>query len=297
MTPHRNLDLDARAARVVLAGRSRWLRSGPPPSMPHAIAGQSADERCRQSVGAGSLRKHGRVKLVLTEALGNRAALHPPDCSRSMTRLLDRYAAASLAGSARLGCSQDFADTSYLGSSHNSRSTTHSSTVELHIEGNGRARRSDRTRHAGIWRLRSGRRIGQQRRSWATMPLVLDRWARFFPRHGPTDPARRAGPRNASSRKRAISVAGASRQTLADRRCQPQVCGTVGRIARRPGLTARCALGNTPCTRRLGAAVRPSITRHRSQSRCKPPGERASAGVERLRAIIRDEIARHYRTN
>ncbi len=62
------------------------------------------------------------------------------------------------------------------------------------------------------------------------------------------------------------------------------------------GLTARCALG-IPSALAAGDHLfdLPSlgtfpITLHAS-------GDRASAGVERLRAIIRDEIALHYHAN
>jgi DNA-binding transcriptional LysR family regulator len=290
MTPT-NLDLDAVRSLVLAAdlggygqAAARLCRT------PSAVSLQM--KRLQESVGADLFRKHGR-KVVLTEA-GEIALRFSRRMLALNDELLDTVRGASLAGSARLGCSQDFADT--VLPRILSQFTKHYPLiqVELHIEGNGVL--ADRIEQGT---LDLALAVGQADRPAAeivgTMPLVWIAGQDFFPRHDQPIPLVVLGPQ-CIFRKRAIQLLEQADKPWRIAAVSPSLAGLWAASLGGLGLTARCALGIPPA---LAASEQlfglPSlgtfpITLHAS-------GERASAGVERLRAIIRDEIARHYRTN
>src|ERR1700684_1690711 len=107
MTPT-NLELDAIRSLALAADLGGY---GQAPARlcrtPSAVSLQM--KRLQESIGADLFRKHGR-RVVLTEA-GEIALRFGRRMLALNDELLDTVRGASLAGSARLGCSQDFADT------------------------------------------------------------------------------------------------------------------------------------------------------------------------------------------
>jgi DNA-binding transcriptional LysR family regulator len=284
-----NLDLDAIRSLVLAADLGSYAqaatRLGRTPS---AVSLQM--KRLQESIGATLFRKHGR-KVVLTEA-GEIALRFGRRMLAINDELLDTLRGAALVGNARLGFSQDFADTVLPRVLSQFTKLYPLVQVELHIEGNA----------ALVERIMKGSldlalAVGQADQPTAevvgTMPLVWIAGQDFAPRHDQPIPLVVLGPQCAF-RKRAIELLEQAEKPYRIAAVSPSLAGLWAAALGGLGLTARSALG-VPLA--LAASERlfdlPSlgafpITLHAS-------GERLSAGVERLRGIIRDEIARHYR--
>jgi DNA-binding transcriptional LysR family regulator len=288
--PPTNLDLDTMRTLVLAADLGGYgqaaTRLGRTPS---AISLQM--KRLQESIGTTLFRKHGR-KVVLTEA-GEIALRFGRRMLVLNDELLDTVRGASLVGSARLGFSQDFADTVLPRVLSQFTKLYPLVQLELHIEGNAAL-------VEGIMKgtLDVALAVGQADQPTAevigTMPLVWIAGREFLPRHDQPIPLVVLGPQCAF-RKRAIQLLEHAAQPWRIAAVSPSLAGLWAAALGGLGLTARSALGVPPA---LAASERlfdlPSlgtfpITLHAS-------GERLSAGVERLRGIIRDEVARHYRT-
>jgi DNA-binding transcriptional LysR family regulator len=287
--PPTNLDLDTLRTLVLAADLGGYgqaaTRLGHTPS---AISLQM--KRLQRNIGADLFRKHGR-KVVLTEA-GEIALRFGRRMLVLNDELLDTIRGASLAGSARLGFSQDFADTVLPRVLSQFTKLYPLVQVELHIEGN--AALVD-----GIAKgtLDVALAVGQADQPTAevvgTMPLVWIAGQGFLPRHGQPIPLVVLGPQCAF-RKRAIELLEQAAKPWRIAAVSPSLAGLWAAALGGLGLTARSALGVPPA---LAASERLfdlpplgtfPITLHAS-------GERVSAGVERLRAIVRDEVGRYCR--
>jgi DNA-binding transcriptional LysR family regulator len=286
-----NLDLDTVRTLVLAADLGSYSRAaGRLGRTPSAVSLQM--KRLQESLGTTLFRKHGR-KVVLTEA-GEIALRFGRRMLVLNDELLDTVRGASLVGSARLGCSQDFADTVLPRVLSQFTKLYPLVQLELHIEGNGVL-----VEGVGKGTLDVALAVGQEDQPTAevvgAMPLVWIAGHDFAPRPDQPIPLVMLGPQ-CVFRKKAIQLL-----EQADRRWRiaavsPSLTGLWAAALGGLGLTARSALG-VPSA--LAASERlfdlPSlgtfpITLHAS-------GERLSAGVERLRGIIRDEVARHYRAN
>jgi DNA-binding transcriptional LysR family regulator len=288
--PYTNLDLDTLRSLVMAADLGGYghaaTRLGHTPS---AVSLQM--KRLQESVGANLFRRHGR-RVVLTEA-GEIALRFGRRMLALNDELLDTIRGAALAGSARLGFSQDFADTVLPRVLSQFTKLYPLVQVELHIEGN--AALVD-----GIAKgtLDVALAVGQADQPTAevvgTMPLVWIAGQEFLPRHDQPIPLVVLGPQCAF-RKRAIQLLEQAAKPWRIAAVSPSLAGLWAAALGGLGLTARSALG---VPRTLAASERlfdlPSlgtfpITLHAS-------GERVSAGVERLRTIVRDEVVRLCRT-
>jgi DNA-binding transcriptional LysR family regulator len=284
-----NLDLDTLRTLVLAADLGGYgqaaARLGQTPS---AISLQM--KRLQESIGANLFRKRGR-KMVLTEA-GEIALRFGRRMIVLNDELLDTIRGASLAGSARLGFSQDFADTVLPRVLSQFTKLYPLVQVELHIEGN--AALVD-----GIEKgtLDVALAVGLADRPTAevvgNMPLVWIAGPEFLPRDDQPMPLVVLGPQCAF-RKRAIQLLEDAAKPWRIAAVSPSLAGLWAAALGGLGITARSALG-VPA--RLAASDTlfdlPSlgtfpITLHAS-------GEKVSPGVERLRAIVRDEIARYSR--
>ena len=129
-----NLDLDTVRTLVLAADLGSYSRAaGRLGRTPSAVSLQM--KRLQESLGTTLFRKHGR-KVVLTEA--GEIALRFGRRMRVLNdELLDTVRGASLVGSARLGCSQDFADTVLPRVLSQFTKLYPLVQLELHIEGNG----------------------------------------------------------------------------------------------------------------------------------------------------------------
>jgi len=288
--PITNLDLDTMRTLVLAADLGGYGRAASRLGRtPSAVSLQM--KRLQESIGAELFRKHGR-KLVLTET-GEIALRFGRRMLALNDELLDTVRGASLVGSARLGFSQDFADTVLPRVLSQFTKLYPLVQLELHIEGNAAL-------VEGIVKgtLDVALAVGQADQPTAevigTMPLVWIAGREFLPRHDQPIPLVVLGPQCAF-RKRAIQLLEQAATPWRIAAVSPSLAGLWAAALGGLGLTARSALGVPPA---LAASERlfdlPSlgmfpITLHAS-------GERLSAGVERLRGIIRDEVARHYRT-
>jgi DNA-binding transcriptional LysR family regulator len=288
--PLANLDLDTLRTLVLAADLGSYGRAAARLGhTPSAISLQM--KRLQASVGADLFRKHGR-KVVLTEA-GEIALRFGRRMLALNDELLDTIRGASLAGSARLGFSQDFADTVLPRVLSQFTKLYPLVQVELHIEGN--AVLADRIEQGT---LDVALAVGQADRPSAevvgAMPLVWIAGQEFLPRRDQPIPLVVLGPQCAF-RKRAIQLLEDAAKPWRIAAVSPSLAGLWAAALGGLGVTARSALG---VPQRLAASehlfdLPPlgtfPITLHAS-------GERVSAGVERLRAIVRDEVARYCRT-
>jgi DNA-binding transcriptional LysR family regulator len=286
-----NLDLDTLRTLVLAADLGGYgqagIRLGRTPS---AISLQM--KRLQESVGADLFRKHGR-KVVLTE-VGEIALRFGRRMLALNDELLDTIRGASLIGSARLGCSQDFADTVLPRVLSQFTKLYPLVQVELHIEGNAAL-------VEGITKgtLDVALAVGQADQPTAevvgAMPLVWIAGQDFTPRHDQPIPLVVLGPQCAF-RKRAIQLLEQAGKPWRIAAVSPSLAGLWAAALGGLGLTARSALG-VPSA--LAASEElfdlPALGTFPITLHALGGGERLSAGVERLRGIIRDEVARHYR--
>jgi DNA-binding transcriptional LysR family regulator len=288
--PATNLDLDTMRTLVLAADLGGYAqvatRLGHTPS---AISLQM--KRLQENIGADLFRKRGR-KVVLTEA-GEIALRFGRRMLALNDELLDTIHGASLAGSARLGFSQDFADTVLPRVLSQFTKLYPLVQVELHIEGNAAL-----VDGVAKGTLDVALAVGQADQPTAevvgTMPLVWIAGQEFLPRDDQPIPLVVLGPQCAF-RKRAIQLLDQAARPWRIAAVSPSLAGLWAAALGGLGLTARSALGVPPS---LATSERlfdlPSlgtfpITLHAS-------GERLSTGVDRLRAIVRDEVARYCRT-
>jgi DNA-binding transcriptional LysR family regulator len=250
---------------------------------PSAISLQM--KRLQEDIGTTLFRKHGR-RVVLTEA-GEIALRFGRRILALNDELMDTIRGASLAGSVRLGFSQDFADTVLPRVLSQFGSLYPLVQMEVHIEGNA-------VLAEGIeqGRLDVALTVGQAERPTAEivgdLELVWIAGRDFSPRVGQPLPLVVLGPQ-CVFRKRAIQLLDESAKTWRIAAVSPSLAGLWAAALGGLGLTARSALG-LPAT--LCSAERlfdlpplgtfPICLHARSES--------LSTGVERLRAIIRDEV-------
>lgn len=252
---------------------------------PSAISLQM--KRLQQDVGATLFRKHGR-KVVLTEA-GEIALRFGRRMLALNDELMDTIRGASLAGSVRLGVSQDFADPVLPRVLSQFTTLYPLVQMEVHIEGNA----------ALVEAVEQGKldvalTVGQADRPTAEivgdMALVWIAGRDFAPRAGQPLPLVMLGPQ-CVFRKRAIQLLDESAKTWRIAAVSPSLAGLWAAALGGLGLTARTAIG-LPATLASGERLfgLPPLGRFPICLHAQNGG--LGKGVERLRDIIRDEVMR-----
>ncbi len=280
-----NLDLDTLRTLVLAADLGGYgqaaARLGRTPS---AISLQM--KRLQAEVGAELFRKQGR-KVVLTEA-GEIALRFGRRILALNDELLDTIRGASMAGTVRLGFSQDFADTVLPRVLLRFAALYPLVQMEVNIEGNAalvdaiESRRLDVALTVGQADRPSAEVIGDMELVWIAGPL-------FEPRTGQPLPLVVLGPQCAF-RKRAIQLLDESERAWRVAAVSPSLAGLWAAALGGLGITARSALG---IPAKLVARERlfdlPPLGTFPISLHV--PRDGVSEGVERLRAIIRDEVS------
>ncbi len=285
-----NLDLDTLRTLVLAADLGGYgqaaARLGRTPS---AISLQM--KRLQAEVGAELFRKRGRG-VALTEA-GEIALRFGRRILALNDELLDTIRGASVAGTVRLGFSQDFADTVLPPVLLRFATLYPLVQMEVHIEGNGalvegiESRRLDVALAVGQADRPTAEVIGDMDLAWIAGP-------QFEPRIERPLPLVVLGPQ-CVFRKRAIALLEGVARPWRIAAVSPSLAGLWAAALGGLGVTARTALG-------LPAALIANerlfdlpplgtlpITLH-------VPRDGVSDGVERLRAIIRDQVTSLERT-
>jgi DNA-binding transcriptional LysR family regulator len=251
---------------------------------PSAISLQM--RRLQQDIGADLFRKNGR-KVVLTEA-GEIALRFGRQMLALNDELMDTIRGASLAGSVRLGCSQDFADTVLPRVLSQFTKLYPLVQMEVNIEGNAALAEAIEK-----GRLDVALTVGQADRPTAEvvgeMALVWIAGPEFSPRDGQPLPLVMLGPQCAF-RNRATQLLDKHSRSWRIAAVSPSLPGLWGAALGGLGLTARSALG-LPATLVSGERLfdLPPLGAFPICVQAQSHG--LSKGVERLRAIIRDEVA------
>jgi DNA-binding transcriptional LysR family regulator len=256
---------------------------------PSAISLQM--KRLQADVGATLFRKRGR-RVVLTEA-GEIALRFARRMVALNDELMDTIRGASLAGSVRLGCSQDFADTVLPRVLSQFTTLYPLVQMEVHIEGNATLVESLEKGNLDV-----ALTVGQADRPTAEiigdMALVWIAGRDFSPRSGQPLPLVVLGPQ-CVFRKRATQLLDESSTSWRVAAVSPSLSGLWAAAVGGLGLTARSALGLPGALvsgeRLFGLPALGTfpICLHARR-------ERMSSGVERLRAIVRDEVTRVRRS-
>jgi DNA-binding transcriptional LysR family regulator len=281
---HTNLDLDTLRTLVLAADLGGYGKAATRLARtPSAISLQM--KRLQTDVGAELFRKQGR-KVVLTEA-GEIALRFGRRILALNDELLDTIRGASMAGSVKLGFSQDFADTALPHVLLRFAMLYPLVQMEVHIEGNAALVDAIESR-----RLDVALTVGQADRSTAEVigdiDLVWIAGSQFEPRAEQPLPLVVLGPQCAF-RKRAIQLLDETSRPWRIAAVSPSLAGLWAAALGGLGITARSSLGLPPklvAQRRLFDL--PSLGAFPISLHVPPDG--VSEGVDRLRAIIREEI-------
>ena len=279
-----NLDLDTLRTLVLAVDLGSYgqaaARLGRTPS---AISLQM--KRLQGEVGADLFRKQGR-KVMLTEA-GEIALRFGRRMLALNDEMLDTIRGASMAGSVRLGFSQDFADTVLPRVLVRFAALYPLVQMEVHIEGNAALVEAIESRRIDV-----ALTVGQADRPTAEVIGEIDLvWIAghdFEPRTEQPLPLVVLGPQCAF-RKRAIQLLDDAARPWRIAAVSPSLAGLWAAALGGLGITARSSLG---LPSRLVAQTRlfdlPSLGTFPISLHVPPDG--VSQGVERLRAITRDEV-------
>jgi DNA-binding transcriptional LysR family regulator len=279
-----NLDLDTLRTLVLAVDLGGYGQAAARLARtPSAISLQM--KRLQSEVGAELYRKQGR-KVVLTEA-GEIALRFARRILALNDELLDTIRGASLAGSVRLGFSQDFADTVLPHVLLRFATLYPLVQMEVHIEGNAALVDAIESR-----RLDVALTVGQGDRPTAEVigdiDLVWIAGAQFEPRTTQPLPLVVLGPQCAF-RKLAIQLLDEAARPWRIAAVSPSLAGLWAAALGGLGITARSALG---LPAKLVAQERlfdlPPLGTFPISLHV--PRDGVSEGVERLRAIIRDEV-------
>jgi DNA-binding transcriptional LysR family regulator len=280
------LNLDALRTLVLAADLGGYARAATRlERTPSAVSLQM--KRLQDDVGATLFRKHGR-KVVLTEA-GEIALRFARRMLVLNDELVDTIHGASLAGSVRLGVSQDFADTVLPRVLSQFTTLYPLVQMEVHIEGNAAL-----VEAIEVGKLDVALTVGQADRPTAEvvggMALVWIAGRAYAPRIGQPLPLVMLGPQ-CVFRKRATQLLDRAGKPWRIAAVSASVSGLWAAAVGGLGLTARSALG-LPATLISGERLfgLPALGSFPICIQTRRDG--VTSGMERLRSIIRDDITR-----